>query len=227
MAVLSYKLSQIKPEIPSELTPDPQGIIWLPVKSRAIHVLETTIHEILELDPTKRPTATHLINAFSSPDAKLERKAVFAQTSAIHGVSVHIDDSECKVERNGFSCTIRPSSRDCEQIWAHFAIPTPVIVNDQRLRCNRVVIRFQSERYASIGTVHVFDGENPIATFDDLKFGGPLQVAALQISDLPEIWWGINLSLKIYFWPIGALKKSLIDAGSHYIAIFGVAVEFI
>lgn len=230
MAVLSYSLSQRKLEIPSEHAPDPQRMIWLPVKSPAIQVLETTIHAMLELDPTKRPTATHLGDTFSSPDAKLERKVVVAKTSPIHGVNVHIDYSKCEVERNGFSSTIRPSNTDCGAIWAHFAIPTPVIVNDQRLRCNKAVIRFQSGHDTRIGAIHIFDGENPIAMFNDLNFGGPLQDAALQISDLPEIRWGINISLNICynFMPSGVTgKKLLISPNNHCIVIFGVAIEFV
>ena len=82
----------------------------------------------------------------------------------IHGHSMQIEhpDRVDSVRRAGFY--IRIDGKPGRDNWFHFAIPTPVIVNDYRLRAGSVLIRFRTGSVdASVRAVHVYDGERPIA----------------------------------------------------------------
>jgi len=78
----------------------------------------------------------------------------------IHGTSVQFENQSwaARALRQGFFTTVTPSDDD-HGGWVHFAIPTPVIVNNERLKAQAVMIRFTTGSKASIGAVHVWDGE--------------------------------------------------------------------
>jgi hypothetical protein len=50
--------------------------------------------------------------------------------------------------------------------WCHIPIPTPVIVNDVRLRVQTLFLLFKTGQHAAIDNVHIFDGPNRIHTWD-------------------------------------------------------------
>jgi hypothetical protein len=55
--------------------------------------------------------------------------------------------------------------------WCHIPIPTPVIVNDARLKVRKLFLLFKTGQHAAIDSVHVFDGPNRIHA-EDFKPGG-------------------------------------------------------
>jgi len=50
--------------------------------------------------------------------------------------------------------------------WCHIPIPTPVIINDVRLKVQTLFLMFQTGQHAAIDNVHIFDGPSRIAMFD-------------------------------------------------------------
>lgn len=56
--------------------------------------------------------------------------------------------------------------------WCHIAIPTPVIVNDVRLKVEKLFLLFKTGQHAAIDNVHVFDGPFRIAKFDFINGSG-------------------------------------------------------
>jgi hypothetical protein len=72
--------------------------------------------------------------------------------------------------RVGSGITFR--SRAGQSNWFHFAIPTPVIVNDVRARLERVFVMYWIDAGARLNAVHVWDGPNPIQAYSGLGYTG-------------------------------------------------------
>ena len=119
----------------------------------------------------------------------------------IHGNTMQIEHPEHvdSVWRAGFY--IRVDGKPGRDNWFHFAIPTPVIVNDYRLRAGSVLIRFKTGSVdASVRAVHVYDGERPIARHDGLNLA-PRQwhTEQFDVPGNPEIRWGLGISIGVGF----------------------------
>jgi len=85
--------------------------------------------------------------------------------------------------------------------WVHFAIPTPVIVNDHRLRAVTALIRFITGPGAKITAFHVYDGEKKILNLNGLSLtstNGP-GMDRHDVTGHPEILWGTGISLGVQF----------------------------
>lgn len=50
--------------------------------------------------------------------------------------------------------------------WCHIAIPTPVILNDVRMKVEKLFLLFKTGQHASIDNIHIWDGPTRIAKFD-------------------------------------------------------------
>jgi hypothetical protein len=83
------------------------------------------------------------------------------------------------------------------RVWCHYAVPTPVIVEDRRARLIRVLVdqHAQEAQQLAIVAVHVWDGGNSIARFDNIV----AMPSGLFIRDLPDVpvLRGMGVSLLI------------------------------
>jgi hypothetical protein len=114
----------------------------------------------------------------------------------IHGTSVELESKSWSALRQGFYTTLRPSN-ETTSAWVHFAIPTPVIVNGVRLKAQSAMIRFTTGPQASIGAVHVYDGERKIAEHNGTNYRGALQFIREGIPNTPEVLWGTGISILV------------------------------
>jgi hypothetical protein len=120
--------------------------------------------------------------------------------SWIHGHSMQIEypDQIASQWRPGFYISIegKPGTTN----WFHFAIPTPVIVNDVRLRIDAVMLRFATGSVDSfVRDVHVYDGEARIAAFNDVYLSGDNGFAKFDLPERPEVLWGLGISIGVGF----------------------------
>lgn len=92
------------------------------------------------------------------------------QASWVHGNSLVLEDqNNILVRRWGwgtemqfeFSPGISPPGT-----WCHIALPTPVIINDVRLKVQKVFLLFKTGQHASIDNIHIYDGPRKIAAWD-------------------------------------------------------------
>ena len=85
--------------------------------------------------------------------------------------------------------------------WFHFPIPTPVIVNNNRLRIDSAMLRFRSlSTLAEVTNVHVFDGENRIFARDGMLFAPPnFGLERFSLGNKPEVSWGIGVTVGVRF----------------------------
>jgi len=90
--------------------------------------------------------------------------------------------------------------------WFQFAIPTPVIMDDKRLRVASILLRFrQCDGCTLLEDVHVYDGESKIAAYDDVqrRIGGgrvmEWRTEKFEVPDSPGLSWGLGISVRISF----------------------------
>ncbi len=131
-------------------------------------------------------------------DIQVTSAIKIAHAMWIHGHSMQIEypDRLASQWRAGFSITVegKPSSTN----WFHFAIPTPVIVNDVRLRADSVMLRFKTSSVdAWVRDVHVYDGEKLIAAHDKVNLSKDHLFERFLIPDRPEVQWGIGISIGV------------------------------
>jgi len=120
--------------------------------------------------------------------------------SWIHGHSMQIEypDRIVYQRRTGMSFDIEGAPGTDN--WFHFAIPTPVIINDVRLRADSVMLRFRTASAdAVVRHVHVYDGEIRIAMHDDINLAKENLYVRLVVPDKPEMLWGLGISLGVAF----------------------------
>ncbi len=116
----------------------------------------------------------------------------------IHGDSVRIeypDRMEGDTRRGGAYYKMMGSR--LSKNWFHAAIPTALIVEGRRLRLDSVMLRFRT-RGAAVTKVHVYDGENQIASHEGLSLSSrDWLFERFAVPDpKPEIFWGVGISFE-------------------------------
>jgi len=116
-----------------------------------------------------------------------------------HHLAVEYPDRIKSEWRAGFF--IRLTGNPGTTNWLHFGIPTPVIVNDNRLAIDSALVRFRANSaQTAVTNVHVFDGENRISAHDGLSLSPPnWEMRRFGVVNRPEILWGVGVTLGVRF----------------------------
>jgi hypothetical protein len=124
---------------------------------------------------------------------------VLPQSSWIHGHSLSLEDHSWSVTKRGFTATVT-TSLTSRSGWIHFAIPTPVIVNDKRLKFGQALILFRTGSKATIDTVLVYDGETVVGNFPNLGLRSITAVSKnWPIPGNKQAYWGSGITVKVIF----------------------------
>lgn len=84
--------------------------------------------------------------------------------------------------------------------WFHFAIPTPVIIDDVRLKIDSVLLSFRTgSTDAYVRHVHIYDGEDKIAEHNDIYLSEENDLVRLAVPDQPYVHGGIGISIGVDF----------------------------
>lgn len=116
-----------------------------------------------------------------------------------HGMAIEFPDRVASEWRAGFF--IRVVGRPGTTNWLHFAIPTTVIADNNRLRIDSAMLRYRAgSAAADVTNVHVFDGENRIAAHDNLNLS-PTAWAfeRFDVASKPEVLWGVGVTVGVRF----------------------------
>ncbi|KAH0565731.1 hypothetical protein GP486_000873 [Trichoglossum hirsutum] len=125
--------------------------------------------------------------------------ASIKQAAWTHGLGVELETPSWSALRQGFYTTVRPSSGSTFG-WVHFVIPTPVIVDGNRLRAVTAWIRYAAGSSAKITNFHVYDGEKKIAGFDGLALNAnAISNDTRSVPGGPAVLWGTAISLGVQF----------------------------
>ena len=119
----------------------------------------------------------------------------------IHGTAVRLETEAALsgVWRAGSFVELR--GRAHAGTWVHYAIPTPVIVEGQRLTVAAVLVRYRSNSPGALLTnVHVFDGDARIKTYDGLTEAPQEWRLQRWAVDSPGgVRWGVGISMYVAF----------------------------
>jgi hypothetical protein len=141
-----------------------------------------------------------------------------AHAAWVHAAALEVEYPE-RVEsqaRMGFACHVR--GRAGTDNWIHFAIPTPVIVQDRRLKAGSVMLRFKSSDGALVHAVHIYDGERRIAAHDGLSVQpSSWSAERYSVPGSPEVQWGLGISVGVRF-PAAGGQLDFSSAGCDFLS---------
>ena len=121
-----------------------------------------------------------------------------AQASWVHGtdIKVEVDANVESITRFGFFTRIvgKPNTTN----WYHFAVPTPVIVNGNRLAIARAMLRFTTGgASAMVRDVHLYDGEVRVAAHQNVNLSGSQLFTKFGVAHKPDVLWGLGISIGV------------------------------
>jgi hypothetical protein len=137
-----------------------------------------------------------------------------------HGHSISIEQPEAlqAVFYRGFMVELigKPNF----SAWVHYAVPTPVIASNNRLRADAVMIRYRTgvEDKARLAAIHVYDGELKIASFDGLQGASQnWSISRTEIPNKPYVEWGIGISILVQFKPLANPLFQISSVGCDFL----------
>jgi hypothetical protein len=143
-----------------------------------------------------------------------------------HAMEVEFADRVARELRAGFY--FRLAGLPGTENWVHFAIPTPVIVSDHRLKVGQVLLRYRASGGALVHAVHVYDGESKIADHNGLN-NHPAQwvMEHHDVPGDPDVRWGVGISIGVRFprAPANQLPREILRAPSVQAALPGAELR--
>ncbi len=123
-----------------------------------------------------------------------------ANASWIHGTSIQVElpDQLESIRRFGFFT--RVVGRAGTNNWLHFAIPTPVIVDNDRKVVGPVILRFiTGGTNAVVRDVHIYDGSSLIAAHNGVNLSGTRLFEKFGVAHCPPAVFGLNVAIGVDF----------------------------
>ncbi|MFC1763495.1 DUF6623 family protein [Planctomycetota bacterium] len=118
--------------------------------------------------------------------------------SWIHGHSMHIEYPDKIQSQRRIGYAFRIVGKSGLTNWLHYAIPTPVIINDVRLKLDSVMLDFTTGSVdAFVRDVHVYDGAAKIAYWNDLGWSESHRFERLVLNEPLAVGRGIGISIGI------------------------------
>ncbi len=157
--------------------------------------------------------------ALAAPKVQAAAAIAIPYASWIHGHSMQIEypDRILNLWRAGFSVSFdgKPGTSN----WLHFAIPTPVIINDVRMRASSVMLIFKTGSVdAFVRDVHVYDGATRIAVHDNVNLSKDQPFTRFVIPDTPQMSLGLGISIGVGFG---------VESMNHHMEFFSAGCDFV
>jgi Family of unknown function (DUF6623) len=128
----------------------------------------------------------------------------------VHGNTVHVEGPVEGVTLRGDGALVTGKSDVTTRF--HFPIPTPVVLDERRLRLVRVFVLYDTRPQTvspdALGpkllNVRVFDGSRLVGAFDHLALTGPHDKAldganTFTLAPAVEVFFGLSLSVSMFF----------------------------
>jgi len=115
-----------------------------------------------------------------------------------HAMTIEYPDRIASAIRRGYAYEIegKPGTWN----WFHFAIPTPVIINDIRLQVDSIMLRMKTGSIdAFVRDVHIYDGERRIAVHNNVYLVEENWFVRFEVPETPYLRWGLGISLGVGF----------------------------
>jgi hypothetical protein len=127
---------------------------------------------------------------------------VLAYASWIHGTAVQIEVPENVklIRRFGWGTEI--IGKYATHNVFHFPIPTPVIVNDKRLKIGSVLFKLKTGGHHTIvSTVNINDGSKLLQSYPNVNLSGNVDLKRFDVPAHPEVFLGIDIVVHVDFTP--------------------------
>ena len=139
------------------------------------------------------------------------------QATWIHGGNVVLESSSWRARRQGPCATVTPY--ESNKGWCHVVIPTPVIVDGDRLRASSALVRLQTGPGAKLIGFHVYDGEKIVAEYDDLDVTAPSpDTFRYDVTNHPEVLYGTIICVLVQF--------TSENATDDWVRVIGAGIDF-
>jgi hypothetical protein len=141
-----------------------------------------------------------VLNGMTPQKALAQEEYNISYASWIHGHSMEIEypDRMASAIRRGYAYQVegKPGTNN----WFHFAVPTPVIINDVRLQIDSVMLRMATGSVDSfVRDVHIYDGEVRIAVHEEVYLVEDNWFVRFEVPETPYLRWGLGISLGVGF----------------------------
>jgi hypothetical protein len=141
-------------------------------------------------------------------------------TTWVHGTSMQVEYPNRLTSVRHTGPFVRIEGSEGQNTWVHFSIPTPTVINGNRIRANAALVSFRTRPKATVHEVIVYDGEKRIAEHMDINFQGEHLDARFEVPGSPEVNQGINITVGVLF------GDNAPDVRAMQVEIVGAGVEF-
>jgi len=160
-------------------------------------------------------------NTLISGKARAEEEPAIGVSYAswIHGNTIQVEypDRLTRHERIGWDTEVDGLPGTIN--WFHFAIPTPVIINDVRMQADSILLSFRTGSIdAFVRDVHIYDGVNRIAVFDGVNLSLDQPATRIILPDAPTMGFGLGISLGVGFG---------VEAMDHSMTFYAAGCDFV
>jgi hypothetical protein len=142
-----------------------------------------------------------------------------AEASWTHGTAVEVELPQNIESMRRFGFFTRLVGKPNTQNWFHFAIPTPVIQNNDRKVVGPCMLRFQTGgTSAVVRDVHIYDGEVRLVAHNSVNLSGSQPFTRFGVAQAPEVLWGVGISIGVTYGAGTAAQRTidLISAGCDF-----------
>jgi hypothetical protein len=125
----------------------------------------------------------------------------------VHGHSAEIENAADIVLMQQKGDRVVVEGRPSTENWLHFALPSPVMVDERRLRPGTVWLRYKTSGSASVSAIHVWDGDTRIAAVSSpsgaVENGWTKFKHDFDALKVLAAYWGLGISVGLSFGPGG------------------------
>lgn len=141
-----------------------------------------------------------------------------AQAMWVHGHSLRVEYPDRLDSAVPVGSCMRLDGRAGTSNWLHLAVPTPVIVDGDRLRIDSLMLRFRTNG-ATVTDVHLYDGESKIATHAGLNLQpADWSFQRFDVPGTPDVRWGLGISFRVTFGAGTSRRIEVCSGGGDFLA---------
>ena len=142
------------------------------------------------------------------------------RTLWMHGANMQVEYPNRLTSVRATGPFVRIEGARGQNTWVHFPLPTPAVIDGNRMPIDAAQVSFRTRDHASVHEVIVYDGDKRVAEHMDLDLRGDHLEGRFEVPGNPEINKGVNITLGIRF------DAAAPDVRSMQIEVIGVGLEY-
>ena len=142
------------------------------------------------------------------------------RTLWMHGANMQVEYPNRLTSVRATGPFVRIEGARGQNTWVHFPLPTPAVIDGNRMRIEAAQVSFRTRDHASVHEVIVYDGDKRVAEHMNLDLRGDQLEGRFEVPGNPEIDKGVNITLGIRF------DDDAPDVRSMQIEVIGVGLEY-